>query len=436
MARWVRCAGAVGLTCLVLGTLGLCLYNTLLYTFVTKMMVLQKGSFIFDFWKDIPIPIYMQFYLFDILNVDEVLKGGKPAVEQRGPYTYRGRQWDSGDRTLTGKGVIVEQRGPYTYREYRNKTSLQFNDDDTISYLNLKRYEFVPEMSVGSENDTIMTLNIPAMAISWLLKTQGTLIKDAASLALLLGGEPLFFRRTVAGLVWGYPEPLLAAAQRFAPALVKDDKFGIWLNQKTNSTDGVYTVFTGLAEPGKFAYIYQWNGMTHLPYWRRPCGKVNGTEGIMFPPIKDRDKRLYIFVSDLCRSAYLSYEGPRAVGGVPVYRYILPQEELRSGRHDPDNSCYCGDGCLQDGLIDVRSCHLGAPVVLSLPHFYLGNESLSRGVAGLRPNKMEHQIFLDVEPTTGVALAAARRTQINIIVSPVPHMRQASIKSNLIAQQL
>ncbi|KAI8513036.1 CD36 [Branchiostoma belcheri] len=138
----------------------------------------------------------------------------------------------------------------------------------------------------------------------------------------------------------------------------------------------------------------------------------------MFPPIEDTEKRLYIFVSDLCRSAYLTYEGARAVGGVPVYRYTLPPEELRSGRSDPDTACYCGDTCLPDGLIDVRNCHLDAPVVLSLPHFYLGNESLSRGVTGLEPNKMEHQIFLDVEPSTGVALAAARRTQINIIVSP------------------
>ncbi|XP_035671959.1 scavenger receptor class B member 1-like [Branchiostoma floridae] len=314
MARSVRCAAAVGVTCLVLGTLGLCLYNTLLYTFVTKMMVLQEGSFIFSFWKDIPIPIYMQFYLFDILNVEEVLKGGKPAVEQRGPYTYR---------------------------ELRNKTQLQFNDDDTVSYVNMKRYEFVPHMSVGRENDTITTLNIPAMTISWWLKTQRAVIRDAAALGLLLAGEPLFFRRSVSGLIWGYPEPLLAAAQRFAPALVRDDKFGLFLNQKTNSTDGVYTVFTGLTDPEKFAYIYQWNGMTHLPYWKRPCGRVNGTEGIMFPPIEDIDKPLYIFVSDLCRSAYLTYEGPRYVGAVPVYRYILPREELRNGRGD--TACYCGD---------------------------------------------------------------------------------------------
>ncbi|XP_078666172.1 scavenger receptor class B member 1-like isoform X1 [Branchiostoma floridae x Branchiostoma belcheri] len=405
MARSARCAGVVGVTCLLIGTLGLCLYNTLLYTFVTKMMVLQEGSFIYNFWKDIPIPIYMQFYLFEILNVDEVMKGGKPAVQQRGPYTYR---------------------------EYRNKSSLQFHEDDTVSYLNVKRYEFVPEMSVGSENDTLTTLNIPAMAISWWLKSQRAGIKDAASLALLLAGEPLFFRRSVAGLIWGYPEPLLTAAHRFAPALIRDDKFGLFLNQKTNSTDGVYTVFTGRTDPGKFADIYQWNGMTKLPYWKPPCGRVNGTEGIMFPPIEDTEKRLYIFVSDLCRSAYLTYEGARAVGGVPVYRYTLPPEELRSGRSDPDTACYCGDTCLPDGLIDVRNCHLDAPVVLSLPHFYLGNESLSRGVTGLEPNKMEHQIFLDVEPSTGVALAAARRTQINIIVSPVTHMRQATLLSYII----
>ena len=45
----------------------------------------------YPIWKNPSayLPIYMQFYVFDLKNPEEVLEGGKPYVEQKGPYTYR-----------------------------------------------------------------------------------------------------------------------------------------------------------------------------------------------------------------------------------------------------------------------------------------------------------------------------------------------------------
>lgn len=40
-------------------------------------------------WKEIPIPFYFSAYFFDIVNPDEILKGEKPQVRERGPYVYR-----------------------------------------------------------------------------------------------------------------------------------------------------------------------------------------------------------------------------------------------------------------------------------------------------------------------------------------------------------
>ncbi len=40
-------------------------------------------------WKDIPVPFFMSVYFFHIVNPDEILKGEKPTVVQRGPYVYR-----------------------------------------------------------------------------------------------------------------------------------------------------------------------------------------------------------------------------------------------------------------------------------------------------------------------------------------------------------
>ena len=44
----------------------------------------------YNYWLDPPVPIYMQFWMFNVTNPDEVLqKGERPSVAQYGPYTYR-----------------------------------------------------------------------------------------------------------------------------------------------------------------------------------------------------------------------------------------------------------------------------------------------------------------------------------------------------------
>lgn len=40
-------------------------------------------------WKDIPVPFFLSAYFFEVLNPDQVLKGAKPVLSQRGPYVYR-----------------------------------------------------------------------------------------------------------------------------------------------------------------------------------------------------------------------------------------------------------------------------------------------------------------------------------------------------------
>lgn len=52
-------------------------------------IVLVEGSRVFESWKAPPPPVYMQFFFFNVTNVDEVLKGSKPVLDQVGPYTYR-----------------------------------------------------------------------------------------------------------------------------------------------------------------------------------------------------------------------------------------------------------------------------------------------------------------------------------------------------------
>ncbi|CAH1256318.1 SCARB1 [Branchiostoma lanceolatum] len=429
-ARRRGCCGAVGVVCLLGGVVGLCLYRTLLDAYVTQLMALRDGEFIYRRWKDPPYPIYTQFYFFDLLNKDEVLNGAKPAFLEKGPYTYR---------------------------EVRHKVNVTFHGNDTLSYVDLKSYSFVPRMSAGTENDSFTSINIAAMTLSewlenerdlvkdptsllllltgeslfvthttlseWLeneralvkdltsllflltgeshflrhrvaqmltgtltpvpfqtlsewIENERDLVKDLTSLLLLLTGESLFVTHTVGEMLAGYHEPLLTLAKTFAPALIKDDTFGIFriMGGQFNASDGVYTIYSGQADPRKYTYIDRWNGMREVNFWNKTgtCNMINGTVGTMYPIIQDTSEPIYVFQSDMCRSVHAVFESARTVRGIPVYRYTARPGLMQSGDNNPDNRCFCLGTCLPDGLMDGRSCHQGKqqprqPLLLSGP---------------------------------------------------------------------
>jgi scavenger receptor class B protein 1 len=39
--------------------------------------------------KTVPIPIQSKVYLFDLVNPEEFMNGGKPIVREMGPYVYK-----------------------------------------------------------------------------------------------------------------------------------------------------------------------------------------------------------------------------------------------------------------------------------------------------------------------------------------------------------
>jgi lysosome membrane protein 2 len=40
----------------------------------------------------------------------------------------------------------------------------------------------------------------------------------------------------------------------------------------------------------------------------------------------------------------------------------------------------------------------GAPILLSTPHFYMGDEKYSNAFIGVEPNKEWHETHIDLEP--------------------------------------
>ncbi len=55
------------------------------------------------------------------------------------------------------------QKGPYTYREIRPKIDVKTNPNHTLSFRQNKTYIFDRDLSVGPDNDTFTTANLPVV---------------------------------------------------------------------------------------------------------------------------------------------------------------------------------------------------------------------------------------------------------------------------------
>ena len=98
--------------------------------------MIKKGTQGYDEFHSPTSPMYMSYYVFDLQNEQEVMKGGK---------------------------ANVTQRGPYTYKELRANIPLLWEDDgNQLTYVQNKTYVFDTEKSCPncSENDVITTANL------------------------------------------------------------------------------------------------------------------------------------------------------------------------------------------------------------------------------------------------------------------------------------
>uniref|UniRef100_A0A3P8UKS2 Lysosome membrane protein 2-like n=1 Tax=Cynoglossus semilaevis TaxID=244447 RepID=A0A3P8UKS2_CYNSE len=352
-------------------------------------IVLVEGSRVFESWKNPPPPVYMEYFFFNITNVDEVLLGAKPKVQQVGPYTYR---------------------------EYRYKDNVSMVENGTmVSAYNTKSFVFLREKSVGDPAvDIITTVNIPGWAV--MNKVKGNFFK---SLMVNAMGVEVFTNRTVQGLLWGYEDALLTKVSASQPDV--ETTFGL-MYKKNGSNDGEFVYHTGVNDYMDYGRVETWKGESQLTFWKSDhSNSINGSDGSAFHPLLDKKERIYIFTPDLCRTIYMDFEKDVKVKGIPAYRFTPPRSVLASKVENPDNAGFCvtPQECLGTGLLKVSPCRKGAPVVASFPHFYLGEDKFAEAIDGMSPQREHHQTFLDLNPTTGIIVRANKRAQINILLQRI-----------------
>ncbi|XP_075290763.1 scavenger receptor class B member 1 isoform X1 [Opisthocomus hoazin] len=375
------------------GVLGVCLLlvgPAIVKEQVVKNVRIDPSSISFGMWKDIPVPFYMSVYFFEVLNPNDVLKGAKP---------------------------VLNQRGPYVYREYRYKSNITFHDNDTVSFLEYRRLFFQPDLSNGSEEEYIVVPNILMMGAAVMMENLPNFVKLLLSGALAGLKQEAFMNRTVKEIMWGYEDPLIEAINVIVPGLIPfKGKFGILL-QLNNSNSGLFTVNTGMKNISRVHMVDSWNGRKKVNYWRSDeCNMINGTAGEMWPPFMSPTS-MEFYSPDACRSMTLVYERSGKFEGVPTYRFVAPKTLFANGTDYPPNEGFCP--CMQSGIQNISSCRLNAPMFLSHPHFYNGDPALVNAVEGLHPSKEQHALFLDVHPMTGIPMNCSIKLQLNLYIKQV-----------------
>ncbi len=102
-----------------------------------KFAILRNGSNSVNTWSLPPAQIYRNYYFFEVNNPNE-LQTGQTSIPN------------------------ITQRGPYVYKEIMKKTNIMFSENGlNVSYTPVFELFFEPELSVGSDNDSFMFLNIP-----------------------------------------------------------------------------------------------------------------------------------------------------------------------------------------------------------------------------------------------------------------------------------
>ncbi|CAF4535928.1 unnamed protein product [Rotaria sp. Silwood1] len=388
----------VSLILAIAGVFGIIFGPKVIQNQVVKQLPLSADSDKLDSWINQPVPTYIQFWLWECVNPDDVVQQGR-------------------------KPMVV-QRGPFTYIENKTKTDVFFNPNLTVSFRQPTSYTFVRHMSAADDSLPVVMINTPIITILNIARnlSKPTIYEDIVNLIAKVFNETLFVKRTANEWIWGYEEPLFKAVKKIpiVGPLIPDDHFGYFYGRNATD-DGLYTVFTGENDINRLNYIDKWNGGSYLTYWNsNQSNQINGTDGSWFPPLstdKLQSERLYVFSTDVCRSIYLTFDSHSSVLNIPTETFSIPAEVFNNATLNPENA---GFGNLDSGVLNVSTCQQGAPIILSFPHFLYAAEHYQAHIDGLAPDADAHRTVLQIEPHTGFVFNAQERIQINVYIEHDP----------------
>ena len=386
---------AVGV--IVGGLIG-CLLASRIVTYIMKTQVtLGPKSPAEPFWESIPAPLETKVYLFNVSNAKSVQESGaKP---------------------------ILNEMGPYHFDEYHKKVKIFWNDNDTVTYQNVRTYLHDNFRSKANIESPVTILNAPAATLSSLASTLSGLEKGLLNMFVQSIKEPLFTKQRPADIVFnGYEDPLLSAVTELSKLGIsfpgEMDKFGIFYQRNnTDWFDGVFNMFTGKKNLSLANKMYSWNYTKHTSFFPGKCGDVRGNAE-MFTPLEGPTPFVELYSNDLCRPMTLHNVGTSRVKGVNGVRYEILPSFLANRTVNKDNWCFDGGREWPSGIYNASTCRFNAPVFISQPHFLQADPFYVNQFVGgsLKPNSSQHQTYFVIDPVSGIPLEVVARFQVNFFM--------------------
>lgn len=174
--------------------------------FSLQQLILTNSSKTYKIWKNIPIPIYFEIYLYNWTNSEQVLQDNKIKP-------------------------IFQECGPYTFHESHIRVNFKWHENSTITYQQKKIWKYIPERSKGSLNDVITNLNPIIASVGYFVKDKTWIVKKAVNLLLKEKEKSLTVTSTVEKLLWfGIDDEMLTALTKLNISNIPYDKFA-WFYQ-------------------------------------------------------------------------------------------------------------------------------------------------------------------------------------------------------------
>lgn len=381
---------------LILGGIACGIWPILFNQKLRTKLALSKDSESFNLWRETPIPMYIDFYMF---------------------------HWTNPEETLTKNAVpnFVE-KGPYVFKEDHQKVILSWNDNGTVTFKQIRKWMFVPELSSGSLSDKITNVNVIAMTIGNIVKKYGihvSLINSIINAFLKTIETKVYTTATVDELLFsGFDDPFLKLAHELSFIIKKKlpmDKFGWFYNRNMSADyDGVFNMMTGQNTLDDLGFLKTWNYKSKTNYFPGDCGVVDGTTGELWPLDSPQKSKATIFATDLCSKIDLDWEDETTIHGASGVVF-----KGRSSVFDNVTACYCIGPCHPSGVREISTCRFGAPAFISFPHFYQADPIFRDMVSGMEPSEKKHTFDLTLHQITGIPLSVNARLQINILVDKI-----------------
>ncbi|XP_011292727.1 sensory neuron membrane protein 1-like [Musca domestica] len=402
----------VAIACIILAVVGISLgvaFPHLFKKLIKSQINLKPGSDSRKMWEKFPIYIKFSIYVFNVTNPQEVQDGGKPRLQEVGPFVFE--EWKD---KYDIEDIEEEDAVEFTMRNtFIFRPDLGLSGEEVVTF----PHPLVQVMGIAIKREKFAMLQMIAEGLEELFKARSAFIQAPVM--------DIFFR----GIDVNCDTENFAAKAiclNFHTGAVKggvkvDDthfKFSL-LGAGNHSDAGRFKVSRGTKDHRTVGKVLEYDNDEQLNIWPEDeCNQLRGTDSTIFAPLMSPSDGLWSFSPDLCRSLGPQFQKKTTYNGLPALRYVM---DLGDVKNEPENHCFCRDYpdmCPHKGTMDLSLCN-ETPMIASQPHFLNADPKLLADVDGLEPNEQKHGIFIDFEIFSGTPLSIAKRLQFNLDVEPI-----------------